>query len=232
MNVGFYPNTTLTHVFDQQIPKLFNYEHLNEQNLECVKKRLCQNFVEHETMGKALKLSDNNLDSLFYPMVPHCLEHSFVAADEKGKVVGALIAHDYLFFKSLPAPQDPPPKVQAIISLLSKLEEHFEQTFYLEQNMFMYQYAVYVEEESKGNGIAGKLLKMSEEHAKKMGYKFIVTIATGPVTQKIFKKMDFLKITEISYPEFIFEGKHVFSELDKTDCVLFVKDLSRVYGKL
>ncbi len=102
------------------------------------------------------------------------------------------------------------------MELLTLLEQRFIREYpeFAKENASLYLYAVHVDAAYTGKGIGTNLYKIVEEEARKKGFKNIVSISTGPVSQHIsLHKRGFKKIDEIPYQSFQFKGKPIFPTL-------------------
>ena len=114
------------------------------------------------------------------------------------------------------------------MELLTLLEQRFIREYpeFAKENASLYLYAVHVDATYTRKGIGANLYKIVEEEARKQGFKNIVSISTGPVSQHIsLHKRGFEKIDEIPYQSFQFKGKSIFSALKNQACMMMIKPL-------
>lgn len=203
-----------------------SYENLNLKSLKTIIDGLAVAFAHQETMSKVLAVSPQDLQEIFESVIPNSLENSYVAKD-KNKIVGGMISNDFTFFFKPSFSEGLSFELQAIMELLAELEQCFVHQFpeLTREGVSLYLYAVYVDKMYAGKGIGTNLYKMTEENARKRGFKNLVTISTGPMSQHISYKQGFEKIDEIKYKNFNFRGKAVFSSLENKSCMIMTKKL-------
>lgn len=204
-----------------------SYENLNAKYLKATVEGLALAFADQEVMSKALAISPQELQKVFDSCVPDSLENSYVAKD-KNKVVGGMISNDFTFFFKPSFSEGLSFELQAIMELLAELEQRFAHQFpeLTNEGVSLYLYAVYVDKMHAGKGVGTNLYKMTEENARKRGFKNLVSICTGPMSQHIsIYKQGFKKIDEIKYENFNFRGKAVFSSLENKSCMIMTKKL-------
>ncbi|MDI9637884.1 GNAT family N-acetyltransferase [Geitlerinema splendidum] len=204
-----------------------SYENLNLKSLKTVIEELAVTFTNQETMSKALAVPSQDLQEIFESFVPNSLENSYIAKD-KNKVVGGMISNDFAFFFNSSFPEGLSFELQAIMELLTELEQRFACQFpeLTREGASLYLYTVYVDKMYAEKGIGTNLYKMTEENARKRGFKNLVSISTGPISQHIsIYKQGFKKIDEIKYENFNFKGKAVFSNLENKSCMIMTKKL-------
>ncbi len=207
------------------------YEKLNHSNFESVTSELSRNFSDHELITRTLKIKSKEIYALFYPIVKNSFIHSYVARNLiDNKIIGAIICNDVRFFTDDLSYEGISfsTELQGVMSFLSTLENQYIQENLVIENTHLYQYATYVDIQYRGKGVATELYKLSEEGAKNSGFKKIITISTGLVSQHIrINKLKFAIEHELDYQSFSFLGKFIFKTIDEVNsCKLFVKKLS------
>ena len=205
------------------------YEPLSEAYLTKLSMKMSLGFAERESMARVLKIKPRELQKLFFPLMQDSLEHSYIAKDrETNDVIGGIICNDFTFFMNSHGPAHISIKLNAILSLLTTLENSFleQSSGIIKKRDFLYQYLIYVDKNYTGKKIATNLCKMSIKSAKKRNFKNIISIPTGPISQCIYiNKLKFKKLNEIAYADYQFEGKNVFSCLGATSCALVMNTL-------
>jgi predicted GNAT family acetyltransferase len=216
------------------------YSKLDEKTVDDVLNGLAVSFANHETLGKCLKIVKEDMLKTFSALLPNTFKNSFVVTDKSknNKVIGAIICLDFL--KTLNHEPDENNNLTSTVfdditepihSILSQLEEKYiadkKASNEFKENNILYQYATYVDNEYNGRGIGTKLYQLSEQNAIDDGFKYLVTISTGPYSQHIRKnKLHFTKLYQTDYQTFEYNGKKVFSDITTTPgCMLFEKKL-------
>jgi GNAT superfamily N-acetyltransferase len=226
------------------------YVHFNYEYIDAVLEGLSNSFATHEITSIAQGLDKNDMKGIFGPLLkPNTFDYSFVAldrnSDNSNKVVGAIICLD--FYKTLPLDSNnndqmtngreytnvefDDNKSGPIHQVISSLEEKYvaekKANNELGENQILYQYSTYVEDDYKNKGIATKLYQMSEQNAINRGFKLLMTISSGPISQYIRQhKLNFTKVHQVDYKTFEYRGKKIFQIINVTPgCMLFEKKL-------
>ena len=205
-------------------------EKLTNANIDEVFSGLCYSFAKHEVMGNILQLEPNDLVDLFEPIIKNSINTSFIARDTtNNRIAGAIICNDFNLLSKLSEPHFAE-KGLPIDRLLSSLENSFIKSEYHmpnTNNHTFYQFATYVSDDYGNRGIATSLYNISEKYAQENGYKNVLTISTGKISQHIrINKLGFKCIDEINYKTFEFNGINIFSQINQVDsCKCLVKIL-------
>ena len=87
------------------------------------------------------------------------------------------------------------------------------------EKKYLYTIATFVEHEFNGQNIGTTLYKSSEEDAYNHGFQNLVTISTGPVSQHIRRKLEFVTIALIEYKTFEFNNKFPFKNIEEVPTI-------------
>lgn len=209
------------------------YSLLAEGEFEDVLNGLSREFQTQETMGKCLKLDENDYEELkkaFKPILKY--GYTLVAKDRAtNEVIGAMICADFydlLFKDSTPSQSQ---KLNAIFSLLGTLESRFLKLINksVTKNEYFYLYALYVKKNLNSKHVGSTLLDRAQNLAVEMGFKYSFALATGAASQHIVvSKLKYKLIDQIEYKSFEFNGKRVFESITSTpSCQLLFKEIDR-----
>lgn len=205
------------------------YIQVDKNLIQEFSENISYNFSENETITKTLKVTGADLQPLFSSWIEQSFPYSYVAKDlKKDKVVGGLLCNDFTFFLNTAGPEVFSLKIHAVTDLLSTLENRFIKQFpgSLKEKNYLYHYALYVDKEYSNKGIATSLYTISQKNAQEKGFKNIIAILTGLISQHIYlNKLGFKKIDELIYKDFCFQGKHLLSNVEPKTCVLAIRDL-------
>ena len=208
-----------------------SFEKLNSSDKDEVLNGVSCSFAKYEVMGGVLQLEPSDLKPVFETMINDSVNTSFVAKDiSNNKIAGAIICNDFSYFSNLTESHFNS-KGMPIESLLGLLENSFVKSEFHapnKSNHTFYQYATYVNDDYGNKGIATKLYNISEQYAVDNGYKNVLTISTGAITQHIrINKLGFKCIDEIDYKSFQFNGENVFSNINQVKtCKCLIKILN------
>lgn len=208
------------------------YTHINDDLIQDCSISLSNTFAAFETMTKALNINPKELQPLAFSLLEHCIDHTYVAIDlEKNKIAGGLMCNDFISFLNSPASTTLSSKIEPIMSLLSKLENNFvkSRNNLIKDKEYLYHHVLFVDKEYSNKGIANNLYNVSQKNAQEKGFKNIVAILTGQVSQHLYlDKFGFEKLDEIVYEDFPFEGKQIFFNTEPKACVLAAKKIESI----
>jgi GNAT superfamily N-acetyltransferase len=210
------------------------YVNLEESILSEVLNGLSRIFAKNEPMGRVINITPDSVAEFLKPVIDISLDTSIVAIDEdvNNKVVGAFIVidffnHDKINLKN--ADKIKLEKCNPIEALLNTLESRFvdiHKKNSFQKGYYAYEFAIYVENDYSHKGIGKELAKQAEKKSIENGFKSIVTIATGSISQTIFKHRNFTQLDHIVYKDFDFNGNKVFEELGESCCILYEKEIN------
>jgi hypothetical protein len=209
------------------------YVKLNDEIFEEVLECLNENFVKYETMSKhsefdAAAIKDNK--ELLRSYMKIAYDNSIVVKDSKSnKVVGAIICADFALTLKKPQIEVRSEKFKPIVAILRKQEENLLkiENYNIIEKQYLYTIATFVDHDLNGKNIGTTLYKMSEEDAYKCGFKNLVTIATGPISQHIRRKLNFAPIALIEYKSFEFNNEFPFKNIEEVSTInLMTKKLN------
>ncbi len=84
-----------------------------------------------------------------------------------------------------------------------------------------------VHKEHRRRGISKRLIEISTDIAKTLGFRAIKAEATGPGSRRALESLDFEAVAEIKYDEFAHNGRKMFPNLTaSSSCVLLSKALT------
>ncbi len=181
--------------------------------VECINQTFCQG----EALSKAINLSLDEFRPFVEIFTKRSIQngHTYLAKDGEGKVIGCLVAEDFL----LPPPEGSDKldeKLDSVIAILSHLDEEFKKQSSPKLGEILHVLMVGVFPEASGNSIGVRLLELSEKMAKLEGRRGVIAEATGPVSQKIFLKSGYKVLEKVFYNRYQFRGQLVFGRV--SDC--------------
>lgn len=205
------------------------YEQLSDFVVQEVSSAISLNFSIREPISKSVGATPKMLEKLFLPILSDTRVQNFAwVAKHHDLVVGAIICgvfEDLVEESSTLEQYDE--SLRPIVSLLGSLEQEFLLKNQPHKKQILYQYATYVNEEFANRGIATNLYTISEKQAKDKGFKKLITISTGPISQYIRRnKLNFINEIEAKYSEFVFQDELPFASIEGVDsCVLLSKSI-------
>lgn len=201
-----------------------------EEKAGIITSRIAENFFLYESMLSNSGLSKSEIADFFINTVMTSIKKGLLLqASIKDEIVGAVVNTD-LFDDMDSQPLDPMgmPKARPVLGLIEQLEEPFIKKYEpIKLNTFLHIYLVYTERKWTGNNIATTLFLKTEELAKRLGYKNLISEVTGKGTQHItINKLNYHIEGSVSYKDFLFEGIKPFSQIKEPDsCILVMKEI-------
>jgi hypothetical protein len=151
-----------------------------------------------------------------------------VARDcETGNIIGAMISED-IGNPEPPGLEKIDMRFGPIFTLLETLSNmYFETRPAPEPGEYAHLFMVGTRHTRKSKGVAINLVKQAVANARQRNYKVAYAEATGVISQHVFQKhVGFQPHHEIHYPDFIYEGEKVFSNIEgHPSCKLVALDL-------
>lgn len=182
---------------------------------------LVKYFKDQEPITRSLKLSTDDARIFFTDLVMEGLEYpvSFVVFNERNEIIGCRL--NTIYEKNINHYQLDislyPTGPKRIVQLLDNLTEGFEKLlpYFTKIMKFV---TVSVRHDYQRRGIAERLVNLSMEKARSLNCDHIMVTATAIRSQKMFEKLGFKAIKEISYDEFLDEnGCKIFNCDDGTN---------------
>jgi N-acetylglutamate synthase-like GNAT family acetyltransferase len=176
---------------------------------------IAKSFAEHEPIQKYFKYTQEDVFEVDSRILPFCNEATVVALDttNNDKLVGGIEAIDFVDFRLNRSKFLVPKKKcnkdeeeEPLYIILKNLEETYynsknkEKT--VNKNDVLYFYGMFVDANYTNRSIGKQILDLAESYASHLGYKSMFCIATGPISQHIFLKRNFVLQNEVVYRTF------------------------------
>lgn len=172
-------------------------------------------FSSSDPPALAMGLTAQDLERFLRIIAPPAAEAGLTTVARlrsTGEVIGAMLSDDL----AMPLAADPElisRKFRPIFAMLEQLERQYFALQPPQEGEHVHLFMLAVDGRFAGRGIGQGLVQSCLENARTRGYRRAVTEATGAVSQHVFGKMGFQERARISYQEFQYEGKAVFSSI-------------------
>ncbi len=209
-------------------PEIVGYQAAQQADAAEIIRLLATVFSQSEPPAVAVGLSFREMEQFLGLFAPGAvaLGLTIIARDrERGTLAGVLLTDD---FAAPPAvdPNQVSPKFQPIFSMLETLDEQFRQGKTISSGEYLHLFMLGVAPEFAGRGIAQGLVAACLDRGLRAGYRAAVTEATGKISQRVFRKQEFTDRFSVSYRNFRYEGREVFSSIqDHEAAILMEKSL-------
>ena len=202
---------------------------LAEQDVEEAVACISRTFSQGEPMTSLLNISHQDFTYFARIFIEKAAKEglSVIARDAvNNQLIGAVICEDYV--TDLPeGVENISPLFNPILELLEKLGADYRAKYQIQAGEIFHLFMGGVYKEYAGYGIAAQMTEFIEKIAREKGYKGAVGEVTGPISQHVYiNHLGFQPLYEVSYADFIFEGKNIFQEITACEsCVLIHKPL-------
>ena len=204
-----------------------DYGPLDAETLEGAIDCVSASFTSNEPMSQHLGITLEEFKHFARAAYPPLAEEglSFVARDQASKrVVGVRISEDLVQEEEPPEIEGLSPKFFPIFSILGQLSAWFLEQRKPAKGQYVHLFMVAVDPHFAGKGIAHNMNRIFFDHVRNLGYTDAMTIPTGNVSQHILmNKFGFKCLKELSYHDFIFEGKKVFQNIQEHKGVMLLE---------
>ncbi len=184
-------------------------------------------FSESEPPAVAVGLSFREMEqflSLFAPEAIALGLTTIARTEEQGTPAGVLLTDDF----AAPRAVDPrriSPKFLPIFAMLGTLDDQFRQGKRVSVGEYLHLFMLGVAPECAGRGIAQGLVADCLDTGLRAGYRAAVTEATGVISQRVFRKLGFTERFQISYRDFRYERREVFSSIQQHEAAILMDRL-------
>ena len=114
------------------------------------------------------------------------------------------------------------------MALLGELDRQYFKGHIKQPGAYFHFFLLAVSQKTQGQGVAQALVRSALEVAHHKGYQTAVVEATGPISQRVFRKAGFVERVEITYKNFAWQGNYPFTGIeDHPSVVLLDKTLGR-----
>jgi GNAT superfamily N-acetyltransferase len=153
-------------------------------------------------------------------------ELTVIARDKQSnEVVGAMIARDFALEFTVDGAVFSD-KFEPIFELIYKLQSLYKQDKEVREGEYLYCNILAVSPRYVGQDIAQNLVQFCLENAIQRGFKTAFAEATNSISQRVFRKCEFVERYEIRYQEYTFQGASVFASVQgHTGTILMEKAL-------
>lgn len=203
------------------------FEPLTAPFVDAAAQCLCEQFSAREPCARALRLSTSDLGPFVALLCRQSPSEglSTIAVDERtGALLGCLIAED--FTTPLTAEMEAATRFMApSLAMLNLLRVDVPEL--RDASLGTIVYVPLITSCIGGQGIGTGLLARTLELARARGFKKVLAEVTGKVSQDLFaRKFGHAVRAEVRYADFVYEGRHVFREIDDApSCQLTFGDL-------
>jgi ribosomal protein S18 acetylase RimI-like enzyme len=190
------------------------YEVLQAADVEGMIDLIARAFSAGDPPAVAMRLSAAELRAFLEPLAPRALEDglTIVARTADGKLAGALLSDDFAAAQPIDAGQLSPGFLP-ILALLDALDEQYRSGREIAKGQYLHLFMLAVDAAYGGRGIAQGLVNCCLENGARHGYQWVVTEATGVVSQRVFGKLGFEERLRIFYQQFTYNGNTVFASI-------------------
>lgn len=172
-------------------------------------------FSKHEPPAVAAGFPARKIEALATVFGAKSIQEklSVVArADGTGKIIGAVLAHDF----GTPPSNDIEPLIpvfEPLLAFLDGLEEKYIGKKTIESGDFLHVFMIGVDEAWSGNGIAQQLLHTCISNGASHGYQAAFTEATSERSRHVFQSIGFQEKHFAAYEDFVFQGSRPFASI-------------------
>ncbi len=145
---------------------------------------------------------------------------------ETDRIVGVLLTDDF----GAPPPVDfseISDKFIPILTMLEGLDDNYRQGRAIVAGQYLHLFMLAVDIHFAGQGIAQQLVTACLLNGRQKGYTHAVTEATGVVSQRVFRKLDFTDRVSVTYRDYRYDGRPVFASIvDHTATILMDRTIT------
>ena len=167
------------------------FETLSANDLEETIAMVSESFVISEPMASHLSVPIEAFLSFMSLLKDQLIkeEVTIIARDEKtGQILGATINEDLIQPGPEREPQKLHPSFVPIFTLLEGLTHRYIDDHDFRPGQCLHIFMIAVRPEERGRNLAQNLVRFTAEHAAKRDFSWIITEATGVISQHIFGK--------------------------------------------
>ncbi|MEK6888605.1 MAG: GNAT family N-acetyltransferase [Nanoarchaeota archaeon] len=204
------------------------YTLLTEDDLTSAVKCVVETFLYDEPMTKNLGITAKEFEYFAKIICEKMIEEklSYICKDGSNRVVGFCLNED-LITNPPSGIENVTTKMEPIFNILEKLDKLYLKCRAKERNIFFHMFMLGVLRESRGQGIAQKLVANSIKLAKSKSFSKIVTEATNINSQTLFtKKFNFKELHKTDYKKFENNRLKVFQNIGEKYCKLLELNIS------
>ena len=175
---------------------------------------LASAFSASEPPAVAMGLTEAELEQFVRLLCPKAADEqlTIVAQAEDGEFAGVMLSDDFAAPPDL-SPNSFSEKFLPIFAMLEKLDEQYRNNREILPGQYLHLFMLAVDERFAGRGIAQRMIFASLENARRKGFRYAVTEATGAVSQHVFGKLGFQERHRVLYQDYRFENRAVFSSI-------------------
>ena len=217
-------NIELTKDWRGKLPK-FDYSLATTADTDEIVDLLARVFSESEPPAVAMGLTFVDMKQFLGVVAPEIVSASLtVIARERdsGELAGVLLTDDFAQPPRLDHAQLSS-RFAPIFSMLEELDEQFRMERTVLPGECMHLFMLGVDGRFAGCGIAKAMVAACLENGMQKGYRTAITEATGKVSQQVFRKNGFVERFTVSYRDFRYEGKPVFSDIREHDGAMLME---------
>jgi len=118
-------------------------------------------------------------------------------------------------------------KFMPILNMLEGLDQNYRKGRAIVAGQYLHLFMLAVDTHFVGQGIAQQLVTACLLNGRQKGYTHAVTEATGVVSQRVFRKLDFTDRVCVTYRDYRYDGRPVFASiLDHTATILMDRTIT------
>jgi ribosomal protein S18 acetylase RimI-like enzyme len=178
---------------------------------------LARVFSASEPPAVAMALSFLDMEQLLQLLVPKLISDGLTLiarSTDTGKLAGVCLTDDFASSPAIDTAQISS-KFLPIFSMLEILDEQFRAGKTISAGEYLHLFMLGVDAQFAGRGIGQGLVQACVDNGLRKGYRMALTEATGKVSQNIFRKRGFVERFNVSYREFMYEGRSVFASIQE-----------------
>lgn len=176
---------------------------------------LADAFAHREGLAIAAGISEAEFAMFVRTFLPQVAEEKLTIVArlvDSREMAGALLTND-------PACETAPPsetlneKFGPVADILGQVSAMYRAGRELCPGEVLHLYLLGVSERVAGRGVGQQLVSVCIENGARRRYRVAVAEATGRASQHIFRKLGFAERAQISYRDYVFNGRRVFESI-------------------
>jgi ribosomal protein S18 acetylase RimI-like enzyme len=200
---------------DPQLGRPIEFSIYVPSQAEEMTRLLTDAFARREGLAVAAGLSEAEFALFVRTFLPQVAEDKLTIVArfaDRGEMVGALLTND-------PACETAPPsetldeKFGPVADILGQLADTYKAGREPRPGQMLHVYLLGVSDRVAGRGVGQQLVSACVKNGARRGYRVAIAEATGKASQHIFRKLGFAERAQISYRDYVFNGRRVFESI-------------------